>query len=83
MDKLKRMALGRRAAYLRRCIQVAELLTLYETDCSVRKRIFYKHIKPVMRCSYTAFNNMLNVPNPAKELDEIESQLQTSNMHVK
>lgn len=83
MDRLEKMALGRRAAYLRRCIQVAELLALYETDCSVRKRIFYKHIKPVIKCSYTTFNNMLNVPNPAKELEEIEGQLQTSNTYIK
>jgi hypothetical protein len=38
--KLKKMKLGRRASYLRRCIRVTELLSLHETNTSIRCRIF-------------------------------------------
>lgn len=75
MDKLEKMALGRRAAYLRRCIQVQELIEKYETRYTVRKRIFEDFINPVMHCSYVTFNNMLNESNPRKELELIENQL--------
>ena len=75
MTKLEKMALGRRAAYLRRCVRVAELISVYENECTVRKRVFEKHIQPEMRCSYATFNNMLNESNPAKELAEIEEKL--------
>lgn len=78
MDKLEKMALGRRAAYLRRCIQVLELVEQYETQLTVRRRVFDVHIKPVMNCSYTTFNNMLNEKNPRKELDLITKQMNQS-----
>lgn len=69
------MQLGRRAAYLRKCIVVQELLSIHENNTSVRKRVFEVHIKPKVFCSYTQFNNMLNVVNPRKELDKIELEL--------
>lgn len=70
------MQLGRRAAYLRRCITVLELLEAHETDTSIRKRVFYKHIEPVIGGSYTSFNNMLNEPNPRKQLDEVKNEME-------
>lgn len=76
-DKLRKMQLGRRAAYLRRCIRVNELLMQHETDMSVRRRVFEKHIRPELRCSYATFNNMLNESNPQKQLEEIEKELKT------
>lgn len=75
MDKLEKMALGRRAAYLRRCIQVLELVETYETQLTIRRRVFDTHIKPVMNCSYTTFNNMLNEKNPRKELEIIINKM--------
>jgi hypothetical protein len=75
MNRLEKMALGRRAAYLRRCIQVIELLEKHETPETVRCRIFEKYIKPVMNCSYVTFNNMLNEQNPRKELESIENKM--------
>jgi hypothetical protein len=75
MDKLKRMQLGRRAAYLRKCILAQKLLAEYEDETSVRRRVFGLHIKPVVFCSYVQFNNMLNERNPEKELRDIEVKL--------
>ena len=75
MNRLEKMALGRRAAYLRRCIQVIDLLDKHETTETIRCRIFDKHIKPVMNCSYVTFNNMLNEPNPRKQLEAIQQKL--------
>jgi len=75
MDKIKKMQLGRRAAYLRKCILVQDLLAKYENETSVRKRVFELHIKPIVFCSYVQFNNMLNERNPEKELQEIEALL--------
>lgn len=75
MTRFEKMALGRRAAYLRRCVRVAELVEQYETDCTIRRRVFEKHIQPEMHISYTTFNNMLNEPNPRRELAEIELKL--------
>lgn len=73
--KLK-LQLGRKAAYLRRCVRVNELLALHETECSVRLRVFNKYIKPEMNgISYAQFNNMLNEHNPALQLETIEEQL--------
>lgn len=72
------MALGRRAAYLRKCIQVQELLEQHETPYTVRCRIFKDYIKPVMNCSYQTFNNMMNEANPRKELESIELKMQES-----
>jgi len=70
-----KLQLGRKAAYLRRCIQVNELLQEYECCTSVRLRVFDLHIRPVIKCSYATFNNMLNEPNPRKQLEQIEVQL--------
>lgn len=75
MTQLEKMRLGRRAAYLRRCVRVAELIEQHETDCTIRRRVFEKYIQPEMKCSYTTFNNMINEANPAKELAEIELKL--------
>lgn len=69
------MQLGRRAAYLRKCILVQELLLQYENETSVRKRVFELHIKPVVLCCYSQFNRMLNERNPQKQLEDIENQL--------
>ncbi len=74
-NKLKKMELGRRAAYLKRCIVVIDLLEEHESDTSIRKRVFEKHIQPVARCSYATFNNMLNEPNPRKQLASIEQDI--------
>lgn len=73
--KLEKMRLGRRATYLRRCVVALELAEKYETGVTIRSRVFAKYIQPVMLCSYQTFNNMLNEPNPRKQLDEIERQL--------
>lgn len=72
---LQRLRLGRRKAYLERCIKVLELLEQHEDECSVRKRIWGKYIQPVVGGSYATFNNMLNEPNPHKQLQELEKQL--------
>lgn len=74
------MKLGRRAAYLRKCILVIDLLDKHEDDTSVRCRVFNKYIKPVALISYTTFNNMLNEPNPRKQLEEIELQIKNLKM---
>lgn len=75
MNRLEKMSLGRRAAYLRRCIQVIELVEKHENDATIRCRIFDKHIKPVMHCSYVTFNNMLNEPNPRMQLEAIHLKI--------
>ncbi len=75
MNKAQRMALGRRRAYLQKCITAVALLEQYETDDTVRYRVFNRHIAPVIRVSYTQFNNMLNEKNPEKQLEEINKQL--------
>jgi len=75
MNRLEKMSLGRRAAYLRRCIQVIELVEKHETDATIRCRIFEKHIQPVMHCSYVTFNNMLNEPNPRMQLESIHAKI--------
>lgn len=70
MAKSEELARGRRLAYLKRCQLAQELLLKYETETSVRKRIFENHIKPLLNnCSYVAFNNMLNVVNPKKQIE--------------
>ncbi|HPC26999.1 MAG TPA: hypothetical protein PK410_05675 [Paludibacteraceae bacterium] len=78
MDKIEKMKLGRRAAYLRRCLRVSELIEQYESDCTIRRRVFEKYIQPELHCSYTTFNNMLNERNPAHELEEIERMMKES-----
>lgn len=75
MDRIEKMRLGSRAAYLRKCILVQQLLAEHENETTVRKRVFEQHIKPIVFCSYVQFNNMLNERNPKNELDIIESQL--------
>lgn len=69
MDRIEAMKTGRRIAYLKRCIKAQELLQKHETATSIRKRVFEEFVKPELRCSYTAFNNMLNVVNPQKEIE--------------
>jgi hypothetical protein len=78
MDEKKqlKMQLGRRAAYLRQCIVVSDLIAIYENETTIRRRVFKLHIYPVIKKSYTTFNNMLNEPNPRRQLEEIESKLQ-------
>lgn len=75
IHKLK-LQMGRKVAYLKRCIRVNELLTKHTTECSVRVRIFNLYIKPEIKVSYAQFNNMMNEHNPAKQLAEIEAQIQ-------
>ena len=69
-----KMKQGRRIAYLKRCVKAQELLEQYETDTTIRFRVFDSYIKPVLNCSYQSFNNMLNVPNPKKQLEKISKQ---------
>lgn len=69
MEKSEAMARGRRLAYLRRCLTAQELLQEHEAETSVRKRVFEQNIRPILKCSYATFNNMLNVVNPKKEID--------------
>ena len=76
LTKYDKMALGRRAAYLRGCILAGELMAKYETDCSVRKRTFEKFIQPELRVSYPTFSRMISVINPQKELEEINKTLE-------
>jgi hypothetical protein len=74
-DQKLKLKLGRKAKYLHRCILVNELLQRHEHCTSVRVRVFSLYIKPVVRCSYATFNNMLNEPNPHLQLEKIEKQL--------
>lgn len=71
-EQLAKMKLGRRKNYLRKCVMVSDLLKQYENTTTIRSRIFKEHIQPVILCSYQQFNNMLNEPNPRKQLEEIE-----------
>ena len=74
-EKLQLMAYGRKISYLKRCIEIVELLNKHETDTSIRCRVFNNHIKPIMKCSYVTFNNMLNEPNPRKQIEDIENKI--------
>jgi hypothetical protein len=69
------MQLGRRKKYLNDCIIAADLINQYETDETIRKRVFESKIKPVLCCSYATFNRMLNEVNPLKQISEIEDQI--------
>ena len=69
------MALGRRAAYLRRCVRAQNLLQLYEGRSSVRRRVFQTHIQPKLGCSYQTFNKMISEVNPERQLRQIEQEL--------
>jgi hypothetical protein len=75
LTKFDKMRLGRRASYLRKCILAAELIDKYETNCTVRVRIFNEYIQPVLRVCYSTFNRMLGEKNPQKQLDEINDKL--------
>ena len=68
-EQIEKMRKGRRIKYLKQCIKVQELLEQHETQETTRNRIFETYIKPVIGCSYTAFNKMLNEPNPKKQID--------------
>lgn len=74
--KLELMSYGRRICYLKRCISMLKLIEKYENDTSVRIRVFEKHIQPIMGCSYVTFNNMLNEPNPEKQITEITNKIE-------
>lgn len=69
------MKLGRRKAFLRKCIMAHTLMATYENNTTVRSRVFEEHIEPVLLCSYQQYNNMLNVINPQHELEEIEREI--------
>ncbi|MDR0834625.1 MAG: hypothetical protein LBN93_10670 [Candidatus Symbiothrix sp.] len=69
------MKLGRRKSYLLRCLEAQELLSKFENNTSIRCRVFEIHIRPVMRCSYSSFNSMINERNPRLQLEEIENEL--------
>lgn len=75
IEQIRQMKLGRRAAYLCRCLKAQELLLRFETATSIRWRIFEIYIQPELGCSYATFNNMLNEPNPKKQLEEIKIKL--------
>jgi len=77
VTKLELMSYGRRKTYLNRCICVVKLLDEYETDTSVRCRVFEKYIKPIMNISYVTLNNMLNEPNPQKQILEIDEKIKS------
>ncbi len=68
-EKSKAMQKGRRLAYLKRCLLVQNLTQEHENETTVRKMVFEYYIKPVLKCSYSTFNNMLNVKNPQREMD--------------
>lgn len=79
IDKLEKMRLGRKKNYLKKCIIVIDLLAQHENTTTIRKRVFEEHIKPIIFCSYVQFNNMLNEPNPHKQIEEIEAKIQSFN----
>jgi hypothetical protein len=54
---------------------VIKLIEEYESETSIRCRVFEKYIQPIMCCSYVTFNNMLNEPNPQKQIVEIEKKI--------
>lgn len=75
--RMELMRIGRRKNYLAKCVKVAELLEEHETESTIRKRIFEQFVRPVIFCSYVQFNNMLNEPNPSKQLEELEKEIET------
>jgi hypothetical protein len=74
-ERVKKMKLGQRAAYLRRCIKAQELLEKYENGNCIRRRIFDEYIRSELNCSYVSYNNMINVHNPQRQLEEILNDL--------
>lgn len=75
MNLQQKMRLGRRRAYLKRCIYAQQLAAEHETPTSVRLRVFLMYIQPKLNCSYVTYNNMLNEINPQLQLDDIENLL--------
>lgn len=74
--KLELMSYGRRISYLKRCISIVKLIEQHENETSIRCRVFEKYIKPIIGCSYVTFNNMLNEPNPEKQIIEITNKIE-------
>lgn len=79
-EQRRRLQLGRRMAYLKRCVIIIDLLKKHENDTSVRKLIFEKHIKPVVGMSYASFNRMLNERNPSLQIQKIKEELDKMNI---
>lgn len=75
MNRIEKMRLGRRRAYLRKCLLAQSLAMEFENQTTIRSRVFMEHIKPVLLCSYQQYNNMLNEINPQRELEELEDKL--------
>lgn len=75
MTRLEKMALGRRAAYLRRCIQAQELMEIHEKQNTLRGKTFEMHIQPVLRCSLQSFYNMMNEKNPRLQLESVNKKM--------
>lgn len=74
MDRINKMKKGRRLAYLRKCVLAQDMMMKHEDNTSVRHRVFEEHIQPVLLCSYTQYNNMLNEPNPQRQIEELTNQ---------
>lgn len=75
-EQIEAMAKGRRLKYLQRCLTAQKLMQEYYTETSVLCRVFQRHIKPVINCSYAQFNNMMNEKNPQKEIDNLLTETQ-------
>ena len=73
--KLELMSFGRRITYLKRCIAMKMLIEEHESATTIRCRVFDIYIQPIMCCSYVTFNNMLNEPNPEKQIVEITKKM--------
>lgn len=71
----KKLVLCRKAAYLRKCLKAQQLIATYETDTSVRRRVFDKYIQSELMCSYNSFHRMLREINPARQLADIEKEI--------
>lgn len=76
MTRLEKMALGRRKAYLQRCIRAQELLEQHEKSNTLRMRTFDEFIWPELRCSYQTFYNMMNEKNPRKQLESLLKKME-------
>lgn len=75
MNRIEKMKLGRRRAYLRKCLLAQSLSMEFENQTTIRRRVFTEHIKPMLLCSYQQYNNMLNEINPQRELESIEEKI--------
>jgi hypothetical protein len=76
----QKMQLGRRLAYLQKCVKCTELLEQYETELTVRVRVFEAHIQPALMCSYQTFNKMLCERNPQKQIAVVKQKMEGLNM---